>query len=202
MFYTRILYRIWEHKNHLSPTKSCLQYGPFTSLYERKIFSFSLYTWVNWGTDCLMVWCFRGEHHIATVNIDFYRIWRKLSTSKKKFVGKVLHDLSHSHHAMPRPLQDATWIFPHHLQASTLLQCNLDIIPKCFSLFSFLSAPPSPSGGPSPLVWRVSLEQLGQRDLQNSPNPPQPRGKRRRRAVMGRGEEQKTKALLPSPNYS
>lgn len=62
------------------------------------------------------------------------------------------------------------------------LPCYLDIITNqgFFPFFFFfLAASPSPGGGPSPLVWRASLEQLGQRDLQDSPNPPQSRGKRR-----------------------
>lgn len=35
-----------------------------------------------------------------------------------------------SHHAVPGPLEDATWLIPHHLQASTLLHCNQSVIPN------------------------------------------------------------------------
>lgn len=124
-------------------------------------------------TEVQPTWCFKREHQIATVNMDFHRIGRKLSTAKKEvqFVGKVLHDLSRSHHAVPWPPEDATWLLPHHLQANTLLHIITRHYSKqrTFPLLSFSRLPP-PQMVARSLWWRVSFEQLGQRDLQDSPS--------------------------------
>lgn len=78
---------------------------------------------------------------------------------------------------------------------------------KGFSLFSFSLFPPSPSAGLSLLAWWASLEQLGQRDLQDSPPLLHNRrgnagGKQSWEGWTGGGGCQKTKAVLPNPNYS
>lgn len=136
--------------------------------------------------------------------MHFHRIGRKLSTAKKEvqFVGKVLHDLSRSHHAVPWPLEDATWLLPHHLQASTLLHIitRHDSKQRAFPLFPFSLLPP-PQMVARSLWWRGSFEQPGQRDLQDSPILHNRGGNTGDEQSKG-GEEQKTKGLLPNPNYS
>lgn len=148
MSYTQILYHISGYNNHLSPTKGWLEYGPTTFLYRRKISS-PLLAWVNWGTARLMV-CLRKGWQTSAVNMDFNRIWRKISTCENKprshFLGKVLNDFSYSHHAVLWPPNDTTWLLPHHLQGNTVLHCTLNILPNQ-GLFSFslslCSPPPS-----------------------------------------------------------
>lgn len=122
-----------------------------------------------------MVCCFRRGCQTPAVNMDFNRLWRKLSTSKNKprrhFGGKVLNDPSHWHQAVLWPPSDATWLLPHHLQAKCSASLHLGHSSKQRASLFFscsLFPPPSPRAGRSPLVWWAPLERLGQRDLQDN----------------------------------
>lgn len=207
MFYIQILYHIWGRKNHLSPTKGWLEYGPTTSFYKRKILS-PLFAWVNWGTARLMV-CFRRGCQTSAVNMDFNTIWRKISICEHKprrhFLGRVLNDLSCSHHAVLWPPSDATWLLPHHVQGAASLHLEHSSKPRAFPfLFSLCSPPPSrvlacPSGvvgafGAGRTAWLAGLPHSFTTEGETlvTSNP----GK------GGRRGGQKTKAVLPNSNYS
>lgn len=92
--------------------------------------------------------CFRRGCQTSAVNMDFNRIWRKISICEHKprrhFLGRVLNDFSCSHHAVLWPPNDATWLLPHHVQGAASLHLEHSSKPRAFPfLFSLCSPPPS-----------------------------------------------------------